>query len=270
MIRFACTQDFDAVVALWKRCFPGDDAFRDWFFANIYRAQTTLVDEEDGVLCAMTQLLPYQLRDVRGVRPVTYIYGACTAPEYRRQHHMDRLLRHSFALDMEQGRVASILIPQEEWLFDFYAAFGYQAAFYTRETIVMRDEGARTPAIRRLTEADIPQLDAAYLRGDMQLLRSYEQWREQLALFNTLGVGAFGCESNGALSYAFVWHDGPDQLYAQECIGPHTDALAQSVLQQQGCKRLRMMTWGESQRLGCIRYHDDTPVTDGYFNLLFN
>ena len=91
MIRFADTRDFDAVLALWKRCFPGDEAFTQWFFENQYNPAVTLLDEEDGRLCSMLQMLPYQLRDARGVRPVTYIYGACTAPECRRQHRSNFL-----------------------------------------------------------------------------------------------------------------------------------------------------------------------------------
>ena len=48
MIRFAAQQDLNAVIDLWTRCFPGDEAFREWFFANIYRSDVTLVDEEIG------------------------------------------------------------------------------------------------------------------------------------------------------------------------------------------------------------------------------
>ena len=45
MIRFAQVSDQDAVIALWKRCFPGDDDFRDWFFAQVYDPAVTLLDE---------------------------------------------------------------------------------------------------------------------------------------------------------------------------------------------------------------------------------
>ena len=67
MIRWAEQADLQAVVSLWTRCFPGDEAFREWFFANIYRSDVTLVDEEDGTLCAMVQMLPYQKRFTAGI-----------------------------------------------------------------------------------------------------------------------------------------------------------------------------------------------------------
>lgn len=272
MIRWAEQADLEAVVSLWTRCFPGDEAFREWFFANIYRSDVTLVDEEDGTLCAMVQMLPYQLRDARGVRPVTYIYGACTAPEYRRQHRMDRLLQASFDWDQKQGRAASVLIPQEEWLYGFYDQFGYQPAFYVSNQIITSTDRQVDGRLRRLTTDDIPALNQLYTQGQgMRLLRTEQDWEQQLALFDTLGAGVYGLEQHGALTaYAFVWHDGVGKLWAQEICGAEKDVLAQAVLQRLHCQTMRLTLEGTEQKLGCIRYHDDTPVQDGYFNLLFN
>ena len=272
MIRFADTREFDAVLALWKRCFPGDEAFTQWFFENQYNPAVTLLDEEDGRLCSMLQMLPYQLRDARGVRPVTYIYGACTAPECRRQHRMDRLLMHSFALDRQAGRAASILIPQEEWLFGFYDQFGYQTAFSVdTETVSRTEMPEENIMLRRLTEDDIPAMQALYPAEGMCLLRSADDWCAQLALFHALGAGAFGLELGGTLTaYAFVWQDGADRLWAQEACGTDVPTLEQAVLHACGCKEMRVTAPGNAHRLGCIRYHDDTPVQNGYFNLLFN
>lgn len=272
MIRLAETSDREAVIALWKRCFPGDDDFREWFFKRVYDPAATLLDEERGNLCAMVQMLPYQLRDARGIRPVTYIYGACTAPEYRRQHRMDRLLQHSFELDGQQGRVASILIPQEEWLFDFYDQFGYQTAFYVDTATICRNDVPVSGSIRRLTAIDVPAMRNLYeSASDVRLLRSDIDWNRQFELFDQLGAGVYGLAQGGKLqSYAFVWHDGAEQLWAQECCGTETEMLAQGILQICGCQRIRMTSEKPTQKLGCIRYHDDTPVETGYFNLLFN
>ena len=56
----------------------------------------------------------------------------------------------------------------------------------------------------------------------------------------------------------------------QECCGTDTDVLAQGILQACACQRIRLTCGKPVQKLGCIRYHDDTPVEPGYFNLLFN
>lgn len=272
MIRFARQCDFDAVVSLWKQCFPGDDAFREWFFRSVYDSSLTLLDVENGTICAMLQMLPYQLRDTRGIRPVTYIYGACTAPEYRRQHRMDRLLQYSFELDRQEGRAASILIPQEEWLFGFYDQFGYQAAFYFDETTRKRANIMNSSTIRRLQAVDIPAMRALYEdSADICVLRSEQDWKNQLAMFDQLGMGAYGLMQGDTLaSYAFVWNDGAEKLWAQECCGTVVDMLAQGILQQCDACEIRMTFAGNGQKLGCIRYYDDTPVQPGYVNLLFN
>lgn len=271
MIRFAAHSDFDAVTALWKRCFPGDEAFTAWFFRRIYDPAVTLLDEEDGKLCSMLQMLPYQLRDARGVRPVTYIYGACTAPENRRQHRMDRLLMHSFALDQAAGRAASILIPQEEWLYGFYEQFGYRTAFYADSQTIKKSGTPDYPAVR-LAAADIPAMRALYEAAPgMRLLRTDNDWLAQIEMMDTLGAGVYGLKQHDILtSYAFVWYDGAEKLWAQEACGSDLSQLAQAIIQATNCAEIRLTTAGEAQKLGCIRYHDDTPVETGYFNLLFN
>lgn len=219
----------------------------------------------------MLQMLPYQLRDARGVRPVTYIYGACTAPENRRQHRMDRLLMHSFALDQKTGRAASILIPQEEWLYGFYDQFGYQTAFYTHSQTIKKSEVPDYLAIR-LTAADIPAMRALYEAAHgMRLLRTDNDWQAQIEMMDTLGAGVYGLKQHDILtSYAFVWHDGAEKLWAQEACGNDLSQLAQAILHATVCSEIRLTTAGGKQKLGCIRYHDDTPVETGYFNLLFN
>ena len=271
MIRFAENKDFDAVVSLWKRCFPGDEAFTDWFFRRMYSPAVTLLDEENGKLCSMLQMLPYQLRDARGVRSVTYIYGACTAPENRKQHRMNRLLQYSFDLDRAAGRTASILIPQEEWLYGFYAQFGYQPAFYTDSLTIQKTAKPEHAAVR-LRATDIPAMRDIYeAHSDTRLLRTDKDWLAQLELFDTLGMGAYGMRKGNELTaYAFVWNDGAQKLWAQEACGSKLPQLAQAILHCTNCEEMRITTAGHSQKLGCIRYDDDTPVQSGYFNLLFN
>ena len=130
MIRFAGPQDLAQIRALWDVCFPDSSGFNEYFFAHIFDFHKTLLLEQQGVLCAMLQMLPYRLSVDDETCEATYIYGACTAPDARRKGYMSRLLDHSFALDRAEGRAASILIPAEPWLFDFYRSFGYKSGFY--------------------------------------------------------------------------------------------------------------------------------------------
>lgn len=279
MIRFADSGDYDAVLSLWKQCFPGDEEFTSWFFENKFRPENTLLDvEEDGALCAMTQMLPYRLRDSRGQRPVTYIYGACTAPDCRRQHRMERLLHYSFKWDVAHGRVGSVLIPAEAWLYDFYDQFGYSTAFYTAsEQLEFDPHASASGSLRHLTPSDIPALNALYeqegAQSSLLLLRSESDWRDLLALFAAQGAGSYGYFEEGVLrGYAFVWQDS-EKLWAQEAIAAGDRAqrhLLQLISRTCGVRRIKITHPGMEERLGVIRYHDDTKLEAGYFNLLFN
>ena len=281
-IELARERDLGAVRRLWARCFPGDEAFTDWYFTHIYRAEHTLLLRQGGQLAAMTQRLPYRMQYRGESLPVTYIYGACTAPEYRRLGLMRTLLEHSFRLDVEQGRVASTLIPQQPWLFDFYAQFGYRPAFYVQEGTLERGrEPGRDAAgctLKKLGQEDFAALLELTQRERAAMPCSFVMDEERLAqqcrMFDQLGAGVFGLWREGRLTAAaFVW-DLPNALWAQELIGADGQVLCRLLLERSGKSRMR---WtgppGRDQRqaLGCLRFHrPQKGLEEGYCNLLFN
>ena len=266
MIRFAGPADTERIRALWEVCFPDEGGFNDWFFAHYFDPARTLLSCEGDMLCAMVQMLPYQLTENGRQAEITYIYGACTDPAHRRQGHMARLLEHSFALDRQAGRAASALIPAEPWLFDFYRPFGYEPFFRIGKRTLTREGEGDTP--RRLCEQDIPQLAALYARLTPVccIARDEAYWRGQLALFDALGAGVFGWFAGDALTaYAFCWADN-----AQEALGL-TEAQEQGLLQALGRDTLDVTEPGEQTALGCIKWHEEGQHTPfGYMNLMFN
>lgn len=266
MIRFAGAGDLAAVRRLWETCFPDESGFNDWFFATQYVPARTLLYCDHGTVCAMLQMLPYPLRFGGQTGQATYIYGACTDPAYRRRGLMAKLLEHSFALDRQAGRACSMLIPAEQWLFDFYRPFGYEPAFFLSKHRAERQAGP-VSLPRRLTSADIPALDARYSAATdgLSVLRDPSFWVAQLALFDTLGAGAYGWEGgNGLAAYAFCWKDS-----AQEAVGL-CPAYEQGLLQTLGLDALPYFVPGDQTPLGCIKWHIPSPGLTGYFNLMFN
>ena len=281
-VELARERDLGAVRRLWARCFPGDEAFSDWYFQHIWRAEHTLLLRQGGHLAAMTQRLPYRMVDRGQTLPVTYIYGACTAPEYRRQGLMRTLLEHSFQLDVQHGRAASTLIPQQPWLFDFYAQFGYRPAFYVREGTLEREQVQRIDTagytLTRLGDGDFAALLELTQRElgalSCHFVMDAERLDQQCRMFDALGAGVFGLWREGRLTAAaFVW-DLPNGLWAQEMLGENQPALCRLLLERCGKGRVR---WtgppGRDQRqaLGCLRFHRPRKgLEEGYFNLLFN
>ncbi|MDO5548075.1 MAG: GNAT family N-acetyltransferase [Eubacteriales bacterium] len=275
MIRFAEPEDSAAVIDLWNRCFGDDRAFTDWFFQNRYCPEDTLLYLDGDTLCAMVQMLPYQLQKASETVAVTYIYGACTAPEYRRRGRMAELLQESFRLDQQKGRAASILIPAEPWLFGFYKKYGYDTAFWVSNQQLEADPQATIVGeIRPLTDADCAALDHVYRNclTAPYLCRTAKDWEKQLQMFRDLGgmaLGWYAADGQELMGYAFLWKN-DDGLWAQELMGQHRETMIQMILQYCHADSMKVTFPGTEQRLGCIHYHDNSPVEPGYFNLLFN
>ena len=265
MIRRAQPQDMPRIRQLWQTCFPEEGGFNAYFFAHIFSLETVLLSEQGGVPCAMVQMLPYRLRVGGQTVDVTYIYGACTDPAYRRQGHMARLLEASFAIDRAAGRAASTLIPAEPWLFDFYRPFGYAPFFMVDKRTVTRTTDGDVPL--RLGAEDVPQMAALYnrLAPDCRMERDIAAWDRQLALFDAVGAGAFGWFANGVLDgYAFCWADG-----AQEAFGL-TPAREQGLLDVLGRQQCTVTGCGGTSALGCIKWYDKRENSRGYMNLMLN
>ena len=275
MIRSAREGDRDAVLALWNCCFPDESGFNDYFFSHIFDLKTVLLYELDGHIAAMTQMLPHRMS---GGEVYTYIYGACTHPEYRRRHLMSELLLCSFALDRVLMRAGSILIPAEPWLFDFYAQFGYQPAFPLRTT-VWEGKG-KSGTLSMLSEADIPKMNALYVSMLStyagHLVRMDAEWRRQLRLFDALGCGCVGVWSDAHTldGYAFLWKPEDGAVYAQEVCARDAacrERLLAAAAAQCGVSRVRVSEPAvDGPALGCMKRYDGGQPPCVYMNLMLN
>lgn len=279
MIRAAQKADLPELRALWEICFPDDTGFNDYYFAHIFALQTTALYELEGRIAAMVQLLPYTLETQGKTVPATYIYGACTHPDFRRRHLMSELLHWSFTQDMKNGIAATMLIPQEKWLFDFYRPFGYQPAFVLGSLEISREASAAHSGLRPMTPDDLPACQALYhirlTNSPLTVIRTGLQWQAQLSLFETLGAGAYVLEIQGEIvGYAFVWNE-ENGIWAQELMCRDADAqktLMAALAAQTGADHVRASVQDKNGALlGCIKWYEDTSVSqNGYMNLMYN
>ncbi len=279
MIRFAVQSDFEEIRALWEICFPDDTGFNDYFFAHVFALDTVVLYELDGRIAAMVQMLPYCVQINGETVPATYIYGACTHPDFRRRHLMSQLLEWSFAYDKEHGVQASMLIPQEKWLFDFYRPFGYVPAFALSMVEYQEVERVQHIGLRKMTDADLSACSELYLAKTadypLTVVRTLEQWQAQLMLFESFGAGAFVWEAQGNLrGYAFVWEE-EDGIWAQELI------CREDAQQSAFVSALAALTQVSAVRacvpdingtlLGCIKCYGERSIAqNGYMNLMYN
>lgn len=200
MISFGEDKYKPALKAMWKLCFPADtDIFIDFYFGEVYKNNETLIYFENGQPAAAFQMLPYSLQNGGEISQAGYISGAMTHPDFRRKGFMKALMFASFDLMWERGFDYTFLIPQEAYLFDFYAKFGYKAVL-PPESFTCRCEstGGNVPCSAYRTPLNMPktllhEIYSAYSRFLSEIprtvLKSEKQFQQMLHdFFNENGV----------------------------------------------------------------------------------
>lgn len=280
MIRFASEQDNSEVRKLWDLCFGEDKAFNDYFFENIYDAKQNLLLFENDVLCAMTQMLPYELRVEGNIVNATYIYGACTNPNFRRMGHMAKLLGRSFEIDRKEGKKFSFLIPQEKWLYGFYDKFGYKTSFSLKSQkidceILDNDENDNAFELVQCGLEHISKINELYeksFENKSIVIRSYEKWKKQIEMFNNLALGAYCLfENNEIIACCLAWNG--EVPFIQEIIAK--DDKAFEMILSEFCKKNNVKTIEYNKidheiPIAMAKSYSDLKITNGYINLMFN
>ncbi|MDR1683365.1 MAG: GNAT family N-acetyltransferase [Candidatus Symbiothrix sp.] len=130
MIQFAETQHKNALMKMWKSCFPQDtETFIEWYFRNVYHEEESLIAIENNQPVAFVQMIPYDIKLGNDIRPSIYLSGVMTHLDYRNRGYMRRLVQKALEETEQKAYHYAFLIPQEEKLFDLYAKYGFQRAF---------------------------------------------------------------------------------------------------------------------------------------------
>ena len=280
MIRYANAADRKQIRELWEVCFPDESGFNDYFFQHLFCLENVLLIENNGIIEAMTQMIPRRLQSADGVtEECTYIYGACTHPAHRRKHLMSQLLERSFALDRSLGRKASVLIPAEQWLFDFYRIFDYQPSFMLgiQEKNVLPSRNAE---LSMLSSSDAEEMNALYKscipEETPYLMRDKSEWGRQIAMFSELGLGCWGKRaSDGTLeAYAFAWKPDEHTVFIQEIAARSSEVLISVLEDIAALANVNKVRYSDltclTDRFGCMKRYDDQKVSLAIMNLMMN
>lgn len=120
----------ESVQKLWKNCFDDNEAFIRLYFEKLYRDELNYVLQKDGKIISALQALPYELSYLEGILSLSYISGACTASEYRKQGYMNELLSITHRAEYDKGTDVCALIPANDSLWEYYRNKGYATAFF--------------------------------------------------------------------------------------------------------------------------------------------
>ncbi len=172
----------EQIIQLWRCCFDDSEDFICRFFGQVYQDEYAWTMEKDGrIVCAM-QLLPYTMNYYGQAVPVTYIYGVCTHPDYRRRGYMHQLLEQAFVRLKEQGSGLAFLIPAHDWLFDCYRKSGFTEAFGCRYATHSFPEIPEYPvAVTEMTASDLYEswcyLDRKWREEPVAILHTWADFR---------------------------------------------------------------------------------------------
>lgn len=282
-ILYATKENTKEILNLWNLCFPNSPEFSKWYFKNIFSPEKTLIYTKNGIICSMLQELNFNFKNSG---KATYIYGACTHPNHRKKGIMTKLLNQSFSNDKKRGINISILIPENNTLFEFYKNFNYIPTSSSIEEYFNLENPPQQKKysnfiLKKADKSDIQNMDILYsdflksLNTDY-IIRSKNYWETQINMFNNLD-GACFClynEKNELLSYAFIWNE--QNIQIQEICFKNIkakDALCTNISNYFGNTKKIIVSYYKksSNKTACIKFHNNLQIKNDYIiNMLFN
>ena len=121
------TDNIPAMRRIWKKCFEADTEFLNLFFGNGPNLCKTYFRQEGNDIASSLSVFPVQYNGHSG----GYVYGVCTAPEYRGHSYAVTLLRKAEEDCMHNlGMDFFLLRPASESLFNYYKKQGYSLSIH--------------------------------------------------------------------------------------------------------------------------------------------
>lgn len=201
-IRWAKEGEIERQKDMWKLCFGDRDTYIDFYFANKYKNNETLVLTYDQEIVSILTMMPIKatLPDKRILRS-TMLYAIATHPDYRKRGFSTELINHAERLLIDTQHEFSILVPAGQHLFDFYRKQGYRIYFYLREVILPISILTPIPVKEPHNYSIIPLLPEEYnsrrnelLEGSLYIAYDEEEigYQKQLSLYS--GADIYGIE----------------------------------------------------------------------------
>ena len=138
MIAFENERLAEEAVKLWQEAFHDDEVYIR-FFLSRHEDAAVLTETENGSLVSALYLLDGAVLTHSSAYKAFYLFAAATFERSRGQGYMARLLHKAEKYCRDVGGQYIALVPASPALFDYYARFGYQTAFYAKPASVGSD-----------------------------------------------------------------------------------------------------------------------------------
>lgn len=145
-VRLAQRGEIDRQKEIWKLCFGDEDKYIDFYYANRYQEDDTVLLLQEGEIAAMLTIIPVKMvtPDNRSI-DAAVLYAIATHPKYQHKGLATQLMDFTNQYLCSNNIAFSLLVPAEKQLFDFYHQQGYREGFYLREIRITREMIATLP-----------------------------------------------------------------------------------------------------------------------------
>ncbi|MDE6417816.1 MAG: GNAT family N-acetyltransferase [Duncaniella sp.] len=124
----------DNIMKIWQESFKDPKSYVAMYFDRVYRDDEALtLADPQGETVSSLLLQHYSLTFHGTSLPLGYIAGAATRRSQRGKGYMSRLMTEALRASAARGDAMVALIPANEALYYFYARFGFETLFYTKE-----------------------------------------------------------------------------------------------------------------------------------------
>ncbi len=185
-IRYATTNDKEAVMQLWAEAFGADEPYFSWYFQTVYRPERTLCLFDGQRLVSSLQYAPKRLRLHHQELPVAYLVGVCTSKVHQGHGYARKLLRH---IRKELQKNYQLLMLYTD-IPDFYRPLGFTHCYQLNRYHFPAQTEATLPTgwqLGTLSEQNVAVYNNIYQQMtanmDGYIVRNIINWREFIADF---------------------------------------------------------------------------------------
>lgn len=292
-VRLAREGEINCQKELWKLCFGDSNTYIDFYYANRYKEDETVILLNDEEISAMLTMIPVKTMAPDNLSIDTaMLYAIATHPDYQNRGFATRLMDFSKQYLCANNKDLSILVPANKQLFGWYRKQGYQDGFYIRETQLTREMIDLLPCcksskctISSITPKEYNQRRNRQLNGRVYVAYADEDIAYQKMLSLRSGADIYGIESGELLGCVAIEQLDSDKVFIKEFLLPekHLNEAIKQIAQILYGKEYILRTpvylgeqlGGSIRTFGMIRAHREiglniTPETLGYLGFAFD
>lgn len=205
--------------------------FLDLYFGQVYRDSYVETAYDGDRLIGAVQTIPRRFQFSGHVFRAGYVCGVCTDERYRNRHVMSGLLEKTISRTQAD---LLLLLPAEDWLYDYYGRFGFAAVF-------RREERDVTDLARREVGRKLPPMSESEL---IRFVETQNARRKAVVLHDACDLKTIIADNRLSGGSVVSYNDGGDAAFAAFCYPEGGGVVVRDWFCLPGGKSLRLMLSG--------------------------